>query len=166
MSKPDPFYSEIVRNLAEILNETNLTEIEYVVNECKIRVARQAPTLIQGAVAPSPMYAPGVGMGGGGGEVTAPSVPPASSAATPEDLSKHPGALKSPMVGMAYMASSPGGAPFVTVGDRVSKGQTLLIIEAMKVMNQIKASQDGLVTHILCKDGDPIEFDQTLLIIE
>ncbi|HBN21828.1 MAG TPA: acetyl-CoA carboxylase biotin carboxyl carrier protein [Holosporales bacterium] len=161
MSKDDSSINEdVVRQLAEILNETDLTEIEYEKGECRIRVARQTTVQqMQTSAAPLPLAAP----------AAAPSsapAPVASEEAGPADLSKHPGALKSPMVGNAYLSAAPGADPFVKIGDSVKAGDSVLIIEAMKVMNQIKAHKDGVVKQILLQDADPVEFDQVLLIIE
>lgn len=159
MSKDDSSLHEgAVRQLAEILNDTDLTEIEYEKGDCRIRVARQvtvqAVQHMQGpALAPAPSVA-----------APAPVVPEENSA--PADLSKHPGALKSPMVGNAYLSAAPGSDPFIKIGDSVKAGDSVLIIEAMKVMNQIKAHKEGTVTQILLQDADPVEFDQVLLIIE
>lgn len=162
MSKDDSSINEdVVRQLAEILNETDLTEIEYEKGECRIRVARQITVQhMQASAAPFSLAAPAA---------VAPSAVPAPVAAEeagPADLSKHPGALKSPMVGNAYLSAAPGADPFVKVGDTVKAGDSVLIIEAMKVMNQIKAPKDGVVKQILLQDADPVEFDQVLLIIE
>ena len=104
--------------------------------------------------------------------VAAPVAAPAPVAAAPApaapaaDLSKHPGAVKSPMVGTVYVAHEPGAAAFVKVGDRVTKGQTLLLVEAMKTMNQIPAPRAGRVTQIIISDGQPVEFGEPLMIIE
>ena len=140
---------KLVRQLAELLNDTSMTEIEVETEECKIRVAR---TVQAAAVnyAPAPVAAP------------APAAP-AAPAAAPAD---HPGAVKSPMVGTAYLAASPEAAPFVNVGDGVKEGDTLIIIEAMKVMNPIVAPRGGKVTHLLVANGQPVEFDQPLAVIE
>ncbi len=146
---------DMVRQLAEILNETNLSEIEYEVGNNRIRVARQLVTSpVTTVAAPSvlaPVAVPDQGM---------------PQAIVPQDPADHPGAVKSPMVGNAYMSSAPGVAAFVKVGDSVKIGDSILIIEAMKVMNQIKAKKDGVVKEILVQDGDPIEFDEVLMIIE
>ena len=158
MSKNDSSINEdVVRQLAEILNETDLTEIEYEKGECRIRVARQITVqTMQASAAPLPLAAPAV---------VAP-VPVVTEGAGSADLSKHPGALKSPMVGNAYLSAAPGVDPFVKIGDTVKAGDSVLIIEAMKVMNQIKAHKNGVVKQILLQDADPVEFDQVLLIIE
>ena len=157
MSKDNGSINEnVVRQLAEILNETDLTEIEYEKDDC--RVARQI-NVIQGAphvaaVAAAPVMAP----------TPASDAPLSVPAAL--DISKHPGAIKSPMVGNVYLSPAPGTDAFVTVGDSVKAGDSILIIEAMKVMNQIKAPKDGTVKEILVQDTDPVEFDQVLVIIE
>lgn len=143
---------KLVRQLAELLNDTSMTEIEVETEECKIRVAR---TVQAAAVsyAAAPVAAPAA---------SAPAAP-AAPAAAPAD---HPGAVKSPMVGTAYLAASPEAAPFVNVGDSVKEGDTLIIIEAMKVMNPIVAPRGGKVTQMLVANGQPVEFDQPLVVIE
>ncbi len=135
---------ELVRALAALLEETGLTEIEYAVGERRIRVARGAPA------------APAVTLSMG----TAPTAAPLPSNA--ETL----GALVAPMVGTVYLAPQPDAPPFVKLGDTVKEGQTLLIIEAMKVMNQIPAPRAGRVTRILVADGSPVEYGQALLVLE
>ena len=146
--------SALVRELALLLDETSLTEIEIGRAGLRLRVARNisvAASLPMPAAAPATSFAP------------APSAAPAAAAA---DLSKHPGAVTSPMVGTAYWAPEPGAKPFIEVGAKVSVGQTLLIIEAMKTMNQIPSSRAGTVTQILVEDGQPVEFGEPLVIIE
>lgn len=142
---------KLVRQLAELLNETGLTEIEVEDDDRKIRVARtlQAASVAVAAPAPAPAAA---------APVAAPAAP-----AAPAD---HPGALKSPMVGTVYLAASPEAAPFVSVGDSVKEGDTIVIIEAMKVMNPITATKGGKVTQVLVSNGQPVEFDQPLVVIE
>lgn len=145
------FDSELVRALAGLLDETNLTEIEYETGEVRIRVARQ------GAPAAMPHY------------VAAPAQPAAASApaiATAEDHAASPGAVPSPMVGVAYLAPEPGAADFVKVGDIVAEGQTLLLVEAMKTFNPIRAPKGGKIAKILVVDGHPVEFGEALMIIE
>ena len=142
----------LVRQLAKLLNDTGLTEIEVEADDRKIRVARTmqgASVTMAAPAAPVAMAAP------------APVAAPADVA--PAD---HPGAVKSPMVGTAYLAASPEAAPFVSVGDTVKEGDTLIIIEAMKVMNPITATRGGKVTQILIANGQPVEFDQPLVVIE
>jgi acetyl-CoA carboxylase biotin carboxyl carrier protein len=147
--------TEFVRKLAQILEETHLGEIELADGERRIRVARPAVTVA--APAQVAVAAPGV----------APvAAPPMVALAAASDLGKHPGAVKSPMVGTAYLAPEPGKPPFVTVGDKVTAGQTLLIIEAMKTFNPIKAPRAGTVGQVLIENGQPVEFGEPLMIVE
>jgi len=145
--------TEFVRKLAEILEENDLGEIELADGDRRIRIAR--PTVTYAAAA---MPAPSA------------SIPvaaaPAVAAATAGDLAKHPGAVKSPMVGTAYLAPEPGKPNFVAVGDKVTAGQTVLIIEAMKTFNPIKAPKAGTVTQILIDNAQPVEFGEALMIVE
>jgi acetyl-CoA carboxylase biotin carboxyl carrier protein len=140
----------LIRELAEILDDTGLSEIEFEKSGLKIRVARE---LSAQPIAAVPLAAP-----------PAAAEPPA--AAAPPDPAKHPGAVKSPMVGTAYRSPEPGAAPFVEIGARVSEGDPLLIIEAMKTMNQIPAPNAGKVSAILFENGQPVEFGEPLVIIE
>lgn len=142
--------SALIRELALLLDETSLTEIEIERSGLRVRVARNVTVsaAIPTSYQPAPMAA-------------AAAVPAAGS-----DLAKHPGAVPSPMVGTAYWAPEPGAKPFIDVGTRVSAGQTLLIIEAMKTMNQIPSPRAGTVTQILVEDGQPVEFGEPLVIIE
>jgi acetyl-CoA carboxylase biotin carboxyl carrier protein len=142
--------SELIRELAALLDDTGLTEIELERAGLRVRVARNVTVAaaMPAAVAPSAV-----------------SVPLAATAAG-GDLSKHPGVVPSPMVGTAYWAPEPGAKPFVEVGTKVSAGQTLMIIEAMKTMNQIPSPRAGTVTQILVEDGQPVEFGEPLVIIE
>ena len=144
--------TEFVRKLAEILEEKNLGEIELEDGDRKIRIARPTVTY-----ATAPMAAPAA--------APVAAAAPAGPAA-PADLAKHAGAVKSPMVGTAYLAPEPGKPNFVSVGDKVTAGQTLLIIEAMKVMNPITAPRAGTVKSILVQDAQPVEYEQPLAIIE
>lgn len=139
--------SELVRTLAALLDETGLSEIEYAVGERRIRVARQNGSAAAVVVAPPTMPA-------GAAPV---AVPAATEPA---------GAVKSPMVGTAYLGPQPGAAPFIAVGDTVREGQTMFIIEAMKVMNQIPAPRAGRVAQILVADATPVEFGQILAVLE
>lgn len=148
----------LIRELAELLNDTGLSEIEIEKSGLKIRVARSVS--MAASVAPA-QFAPPV----------APPLPAASAAPAPAsdgtaDPAKHPGAVKSPMVGTAYRSPDPKAAPFIEVGARVQQGDTLLIIEAMKTMNQIPAPRAGTVTAILFENGQPVEFGEPLVIIE
>jgi acetyl-CoA carboxylase biotin carboxyl carrier protein len=144
--------TEFVRKLAQILHETNLGEIELGDGDKRIRVARPTVT-----VAAAPVAAAG-----------APAAVPAAAdaAAGGNDLGKHPGAVKSPMVGTAYLAPEPGKPNFVAIGDKVTAGQTLLIIEAMKTFNPIKAPKAGTVMQILVDNARPVEFGEPLMIVE
>ncbi len=152
---------DTIRQLAELLRETELTEIELNLDNLHLRLARDLPA--QQVVA----------------QVAAPAVASAAPAAAPEqktaqveegpaeaDAASHPGVVRAPMVGTAYRAPAPGAEPFVEVGQQVKEGQTLLIIEAMKTMNQIPAPRAGVVKAILVEDGQPVEFDEPLMIIE
>ena len=143
--------SALVRELALLLDETSLTEIEIERAGLRLRVARNIGVATSVPVA---VAAP------------AASAPVAAAAAAGTDLAMHPGAVPSPMVGTAYWSPEPGAKPFIEVGSRVTAGQTLLIIEAMKTMNQIPSPRAGTVTQILVEDGQPVEFGEPLVIIE
>jgi acetyl-CoA carboxylase biotin carboxyl carrier protein len=145
--------SALIRELALLLDETSLTEIEIERAGLRLRVARNISIA---ASMPANVQAPA-------------SAPAAASASAPADAApaaEHPGAVPSPMVGTAYLSSEPGARPFIEVGSRVAVGQTLLIIEAMKTMNQIPSTRAGTVTQILVEDGQPVEFGEPLVIIE
>jgi acetyl-CoA carboxylase biotin carboxyl carrier protein len=143
----------LIRELALLLDETSLTEIEIERAGLRVRVARNVSI-----AASVPAAAP---------VASAPAPLPATAVAAPAaDMAKHPGAVPSPMVGTAYWASEPGAKPFIEVGSKVSVGQTLLIIEAMKTMNQIPSPRAGTVTQLLVEDGQPVEFGEPLVIIE
>lgn len=144
-----------IRELAAILDETGLTEIEIEKGDVRLRVSRAASTPTQSvAAAAAPTAA-------------APSAPSESAPAAPSlSRASHPGAVPSPMVGTAYLAPSPGAEPFVKKGDQVREGQTLMIIEAMKTMNPIAAPRAGTVADILVSDAQPVEFGEPLVIIE
>ncbi|WOH85063.1 acetyl-CoA carboxylase biotin carboxyl carrier protein [Bradyrhizobium sp. BEA-2-5] len=143
--------SALIRELALLLAETNLTEIEIERAGLRVRVARNISIA---ASVPAASVA----------SVAGPAALAVPAAAT--DLAKHPGAVTSPMVGTAYWAPEPGAKPFIEVGTKVSVGQTLLIIEAMKTMNQIPSPRAGTVTQILVEDGQPVEYGEPLVIIE
>ncbi|HKU06067.1 MAG TPA: acetyl-CoA carboxylase biotin carboxyl carrier protein [Bradyrhizobium sp.] len=148
--------SALIRELALLLDETSLTEIEIERAGLRVRVARNI------SVAAS---VPAAYMPAGASAAPAPVAAAVSSAAA-ADPAKHPGSVPSPMVGTCYWAPEPGAKPFVEVGSRVTAGQTLLIIEAMKTMNQIPSPRAGTVTQILVEDGQPVEFGEPLMIIE
>lgn len=146
---------DVVRELAGILDGAGLSEIEVEDGDRKIRVSRSgggASAPVHAVAAPAPMPAPA-------------AAPPAEAAAATAPADDHAGAQKSPMVGTAYLAPDPDAADFVSVGDKVAEGDTLLIVEAMKVMNPIAAESAGTVKAILVENGQPVEFDQPLVVI-
>jgi acetyl-CoA carboxylase biotin carboxyl carrier protein len=142
-----PFDPDAIRALAGILHETGLTEIEIAEKDSRIRVARASGSVVE-------------------------QVPPrmtaaaASGVAAPPDEAAHPGAVLSPMVGVVFLAPEPGAPPFVAVGQPVAAGQTLLLIEAMKTFNQIRAPKAGTVARVLVSNGTPVEYGEVLMIVE
>ncbi len=161
--------AEAIRKLAEILRDTDLTEIEVAEKDARIRVSRMlpapAPAQYFAAPAMAPMAAPA--MMPAAAPAPAPQAPaPAAAPAAAEVDASHPGLITSPMVGVAYLSPEPGAAPFVTVGAKVGAGQTLLLIEAMKTFNQIKAPKAGTVTRILVEAGAPVEYGEPLVVVE
>jgi acetyl-CoA carboxylase biotin carboxyl carrier protein len=150
--------SEAVRSLAELLRETDLTEIEYQVDSLRIKVSRA----VQQAVVPVQMQP----------QMPQPSAEQSSMAAAiaaemkANDPENHPGVIEAQMVGTVYLSPGAEAAPFVSLGEAVSQGQTLFIIEAMKVMNLIKAPRSGIVKHIFVKDAQPVEYGDPIIIIE
>jgi acetyl-CoA carboxylase biotin carboxyl carrier protein len=147
------FDPKTLAELAALLNETGLSEIELAEGDRKVRLARiiapvHVPVAAPVAAAPATVAA-------------APAAAPAAA-----DPAKHPGAIKSPMVGVAYLSAEPGTPPYVTVGQHIEAGATLLLIEAMKTFNQIKAPRAGVVKQLLVTSGAPVEFDEPLLIVE
>jgi acetyl-CoA carboxylase biotin carboxyl carrier protein len=144
--------TDLVRQLAELLDATHLREIEVQDGERRIRVARQVQAVTAAVAAP----------------VAAPAAPPPAAAAqaAPAPQAESANAIKSPMVGTAYLSPEPGAANFVSVGGKVNAGDTLLIIEAMKVMNPITAPHGGTVKAIMVANGAPVEFDQPLIVVE
>ena len=146
---------QLIRDLASILDETNLTEIEVEQEDLRIRVSR-TPAAVQAYSAPAaPAPAPAA---------QSASSSAAAQPAAPADNSKN--AVPSPMVGTAYLAAAPGAKPFIEVGQQIKEGQTLLIIEAMKTMNQIPSPRSGTVTAILFEDAQPVEYGEPLVVIE
>ncbi|NOG69199.1 acetyl-CoA carboxylase biotin carboxyl carrier protein [Roseicella sp. DB1501] len=165
MSNGIQFDPEAIRALAQILKDTDLTEIELVEKDSRIRVARTLPP----APAPAMQMAWPAGLPQAAPAPAAPAAVPAPAAAPAEesiDLAKHPGLVASPMVGVAYLSPEPGQPPFVALGSRVTQGQTLLLVEAMKTFNQIKAPRSGTVTRILIETGTPVEYGEPLMIVE
>ena len=160
MAKNEPIDHELIRKLAELLSETDLNEIEIEHETLRLRLSRNTAAVTQVVQAAAPAVA---------APAPAPATAPQSvSAVAPstEDDAVAKNALKSPMVGTAYVAAEPGTPPFVAIGDKVKAGQTILIIEAMKTMNQIPADKAGTVTAILVDDAQPVEFGEPLLVIE
>lgn len=146
--------SDLIKQLAELLDASNLTEIEVEDGDRKIRVARHLTAAAHPvAYAPQPVAA----------AAPAPAAPAETPAASHDN---HPGAVKSPMVGTVYLAPEPGAAPFVSEGAQVKAGDTLVIVEAMKVMNPITAPKAGRIARILVETAQPVEFDQPLVVIE
>ncbi len=149
-----PVDTDAIRTLAQILQDTGLTEIEISEKDSRIRVVR-APSVVQASVpaAAAIAAAPAAVVG-------------AETQAQIDDFGSHPGAVKSPMVGVAYLSPEPSAPPFATIGQNVSAGQTLLLIEAMKTFNQIKAPRSGTLSRILIQPGVPVEYGQVLMVIE
>jgi len=154
------FDASAIRALADILVETGLTEIEISEADSRIRVVRAPAPVVQSIAAPVavPVAAP---VAAAPIAALAPAAP-----AGPVEIARQPGAVLSPMVGVAYLAPEPGAAPFIAIGAIVAAGQTVLLIEAMKTFNQIKAPIAGRVTQILVQGGSPVEFGEPLLLIE
>ena len=178
MSSGIRFDPEAIRALAQILKDTDLSEIEVVEKDSRIRVARTLPAPAAappypwpfGAMAPGtvpgtavagvdPLVAVSAGASSG-------AVGFAASVASDTIDPKHPGLIASPMVGVVYLAPEPGAAPFVSVGARVAQGQTLLLIEAMKTFNQVRAPRAGTVTRVLVEAGTPVEYGEPLMVVE
>lgn len=153
MSRPT-IDGDLIRQLAKLLDETGLTEIEYGEGKWHLRVSKTiaaAATVVPAAAAAAAAVA---------------ASDRTMSVATAEEAARHPGAVTSPMVGTAYVAPEPGAAPFVKVGDIVNEGQTLLLIEAMKTMNPIRAPRPGKVTQIFVTNAAPVEYGEVLMILE
>lgn len=154
MSKDNKIDQELVRQLAVILNETDLTEIEVEQGDLHIRVARNITMSVAAPVAQPAMAAP------------ATQAAPVATSEAPKAAESKGHVVKSPMVGTAYLAPEPGADEFVKVGDTVTAGQTILIVEAMKHMNQISADRAGKVTEIFVESGQPVEYGEPLLTLE
>ena len=157
--KNDEIDTALVRGLADILNDTDLTEIEVERGDLKIRVAREVTVAAPVQYAPAPVAAQ-----------TAPAPAAAAPTAMPSDpatiVARSGEEVKSPMVGTAYLQASPEAPPFVQPGDKIKKGQTLLIVEAMKTMNPIQSPRDGVVKEVLVGDAQPVEFGEPLVLLE
>jgi acetyl-CoA carboxylase biotin carboxyl carrier protein len=148
-SKPPAVDHDVIRELAKLLDETGLTEIEFERDGVSIRVARNAGASV-GRPRPAEALLPA----------------PATPSLDPASLAQHPGLVVSPLVGTVYLGAAPGARPFVDVGSQVKAGETLIIIEAMKTMNQLPAPRSGTVIQVLVEDGQPVEFGEPLMIIE
>ncbi len=171
MSKSSPSNKEIdqnlIRTIAELINEADLSEIEIEKDDFRVRVTRSRPTEALTYAAPPPVVAqaapaaPAAPAGAGPASVveSAPTTPA-------DDLAANPGTLPSPMVGTTYLSPEPDADPFVDVGSKVSEGQTVVIVEAMKTMNQIPAHRSGTITKILVADAQPVEYGEPLVVIE
>ena len=156
--------TEAVRALAELLRETDLTEIEYQENSTRIKVLRAVQQAVV-PVADSSVLASTMNQNASSN--AAKNVAGGSSSGNEkDDLASHPGVIEAQMVGTVYLAPGPGADPFITVGSKVEQGQTLFIIEAMKVMNMIKAPKSGIVKHIFVKDAQPVEYGDPIVIVE
>ena len=165
MTKSSQVDQDLIRAIAELLNKENLAEIEIEQEDFRVRVTRSYANEGVAYAAPAPQYfAPP--QAAAAPMAPAGSVAAAAAPAANEDLSSNPGTLTSPMVGTAYRSPEPGKPTFVDVGTKVSEGQTLLIIEAMKTMNQIPAHRSGTVTRILVQDAQPVEYGEPLVVIE
>lgn len=146
--------SKAIKQLADLLEETGLNEIEVADGDKAIRVSKGGGTVVAAG-------APAVSM------ASDPAVPQVANTSAPDTVAHtHPGAVTSPMVGTAYLQGEPGAPPFVKKGDTVAAGDTVMIIEAMKVMNPIKAEKGGTVTQILIENGQPVEFGDVLMVVE
>jgi len=158
--------AKLVRQLAAVLDETGLTEIEVEVGETRVRVARSAGGAVAAPVAAMPVMAAPVSAPAPVQAPAAAAPAPAAAASTAEEPAAPAGeVVKSPMVGTAYLSPSPGADPFVRPGAQVSEGQTLMIIEAMKTMNPISAPRAGTVAEVLIEDGSPVEFGEPLFVL-
>lgn len=155
---------DLIRAIAELLNEQNLAEIEIEREDIRVRVTRSYAMPVQQVSVPATMPLPP--QPSAAPHPVAPAGAAANISLPADELATNPGTLTSPMVGTAYLAAEPGKPPFVTVGSKVSEGQTVLIIEAMKTMNQIPAHRSGTVSRIVVEDNQPVEYGQPLVVIE
>jgi acetyl-CoA carboxylase biotin carboxyl carrier protein len=152
-----------LKTLIDLVSDSNVSELEITEAEGKVRIVKGGGAMVQGYAMPAPMAAPMVAAPAAA--AAAPAAPaPAAAPAAPAAPSGH--AVKSPMVGTFYRSASPGAKPFVEVGQAVKQGETICIIEAMKILNEIEADKTGTITQILCENGQAVEYGQPLLIIE
>ena len=155
----NPLDTKVISKLAEILDKSNLTELEYEDEGCRICLTRELPHPPVHPAPVPPAFAPAPVM-------PQPAAPAPAAPVSEEDYAKLPGAVKSPMVGVVYLSSDPNSPDYVKVGDTVSAGDTVCLIEAMKTFNPVKAHMAGKVTKILVSGGDPVEYGEPLIIIE
>ncbi len=165
MSKPSQPNHEIdqklIRTIAELLNEADLCEIEIEKDDFRVRVTRSKPAQVAHYSAPAGAPVPAAPP-----PASPVSIVDAAPASAADDLAANPGTLPSPMVGTAYLSPEPDTAPFVSVGSKVTEGQTVVIVEAMKTMNQIPAHRSGTITRILVEDAQPVEYGEPLVVID
>ena len=160
----NPLDTKVISKLAEILDKSNLTELEYEDETCRICLTREQNVVSAPAFAPMPQPMPVAAPAAAAAPAPAAETP--APAAADQDFSKHPGAVKSPMVGVVYLSADPNSPNYVKVGDSVAEGDTVCLIEAMKTFNPVKAHKAGKVTNILVSTGDPVEYGEPLVIIE
>lgn len=160
--KTGDFDAKFIGEIAQIMADTGLTEVELTQGESTMRLSKQ----VNMVAAPAPMAAAPVAAAPVAAPAAAPAAEAAPAAPASESMADHPGAVTSPMVGTVYLAPSPGASDFVSVGSQVSEGDTMMIIEAMKVMNPIPAPRGGTVKAILVSDAQPVEFGDPLIVIE
>ena len=167
MTKAPNADQDLIEAIAKLLNDQNLAEIEIEREDLRVRVTRTyAAQAVQQVAVPAYAPAPIPHATHAAPASTVPAGAAAAATPTADDLASNPGTLTSPMVGTAYLSPEPGKAAFVSVGSKVSEGQTVLIVEAMKTMNQIPAHRSGTVTRILVEDASPVEYGQPLVVIE
>ena len=165
MTKSSNVDQDLIRSIAQMLKESDLAEIEIEKDDFRVRITRTWPVEIAaGSYAPAPQAAPAAPAPAAPAPVSVVETPVAASPA--DNIAANPGTLISPMVGTSYLAPEPNATPFVTQGSKVTEGQTILIIEAMKTMNQIPAHRSGTITKILVEDAQPVEYGEPLVIIE
>jgi len=161
MSKSSQVDQELIRSIAELLNDADLAEIEIEKDDFRVRITRSWPS-----EAPQYMAAPVPAVAAPAAPAAVSVVEAAPTAKQENDIASNPGTLTSPMVGTTYLSPEPDTSPFVTIGSKVSEGQTVLIVEAMKTMNQIPAHRSGIIVKILVDDSQPVEYGEPLVIIE
>lgn len=162
----NPLDTKVISKLAEILDKSNLTELEYEDETCRICLTRECAAMPAPVYAQMPQPLPMAAPQAPAPMLSAPAVATAAESAADEDYSKNPGTIKSPMVGVVYLSSDPNTPDYVKVGDTVAEGDTVCLIEAMKTFNPVKAQKGGKVVKILVATGDPVEYGEPLVVIE